>query len=58
MVRTIFYIASVVSLVIVALIALDWAPILWLLVVIVPLVLVGIYDIALDRGDRSRVAWS
>ena len=45
MVRTIFYVASVASLVIVALLALDWAPILWLLVVIVPLILVGIYDI-------------
>ncbi|MEM9105650.1 MAG: FMN-binding glutamate synthase family protein [Pseudomonadota bacterium] len=45
MVRTIYYIASVVSLLLVAFIALDWTPILWLLVVIVPLILVGIYDI-------------
>ena len=45
MVRTIFYIASTAATVLVLLIAVAWPPILWLFVVIVPLILLGLYDI-------------
>ncbi|MEX3008501.1 FMN-binding glutamate synthase family protein [Hoeflea sp. TYP-13] len=45
MMRTAFYIVSVVALVVVALIAQAWPPFWWMLVIVVPLILVGIYDI-------------
>ncbi|MEM6462170.1 MAG: FMN-binding glutamate synthase family protein [Pseudomonadota bacterium] len=45
MVRTVFYVASVLAVIIVALIASAWPPFWWALVVVLPFVLVGLYDI-------------
>ncbi|MBW8639790.1 FMN-binding glutamate synthase family protein [Hoeflea sp. WL0058] len=45
MVRNIFYITAVAALVIVALLAQLWAPFWWLLVIVVPFVALGIFDI-------------
>ena len=45
MMRTVFYVVSVVALLAVWLIALAWPPFAWTLVIVVPLILVGFYDI-------------
>ncbi|MCY6381140.1 FMN-binding glutamate synthase family protein [Hoeflea prorocentri] len=45
MMRTVFYIVSAVALVVIGLVSFAWPPILWALVIVVPLILIGIYDI-------------
>jgi len=42
--RTIFYQVSAISVVLVVLIALAWPPFWWALVIVVPVILVGLYD--------------
>lgn len=45
MMRTVFYVLSAVSLILIGLVSLSWPPVLWALIIVVPLILVGIYDI-------------
>lgn len=45
MVRRMFWIFSILSLILVATVYLVWPPVLWFLIIIIPLILLGIYDI-------------
>lgn len=54
MVRNVFYIAAVVVVLLVVLIGLSWPPVWWAMIIIVPFILLGLYDIHLASHNVLR----
>lgn len=51
MVRTIFFLISIGGLLLIFLVQFFWAPILWLLLLLVPYILIGLYDLTLSKHN-------
>jgi glutamate synthase domain-containing protein 2 len=49
-----FYVCSIIMLVLVGLIYLAWPPILWALIIVIPLILLGLYDVLQPRFNLLR----
>jgi len=54
-VRYWFYLCSLVALAIIGLVYLVWPPVLWFLILVLPLILLGIYDICQTRRNVLRL---
>ncbi|MFQ5704622.1 MAG: FMN-binding glutamate synthase family protein [Gemmatimonadales bacterium] len=53
--RKIYFLGSIVSLTIIAVVSLRWSPILWSLVVVGPIVLLGVHDIVQRKHTLLRI---